>query len=96
MTPEGIVKREIKTLFKKHNTPYIMPATWGMGTSGAPDFFACHRGRTLLVEAKATPKNKPTALQMKRITEFTEAGAVCFVIHCDNLNLLSEYLTCQS
>ena len=40
MTPEGKVKDKVKKILKELKAYYIMPATGGYGSSGAPDFVA--------------------------------------------------------
>lgn len=52
---------------KKHTGPY--------GEAGHPDVFACSRGRMVLIEMKQ-PKKRPEPLQMKRLRDWQEAGAL--------------------
>jgi hypothetical protein len=63
----------------------------GMGVAGDPDIDACIRGRSVQLEVKR-PGEKPTALQEKRIEEWTQAGAIAGVVHsvADVRNLLDE------
>ena len=53
----------------------------GMGVAGDPDIDACIRGRSLQLEVKR-PGEKPTPLQLKRLEEWRQAGAVVAVVHC--------------
>jgi len=54
---------------------------WGgtMGVAGEPDIDACIRGRSLQLEVKR-PGEKPTQLQVRRLQEWREAGAVVGVV----------------
>lgn len=47
------------------------------GSSGEPDIEACVNGRSVQIECKAHG-NKPTPLQLKRIQEWEDAGALAF------------------
>ena len=51
----------------------------GMGVAGEPDIDACIGGRSLQLEVKR-PGEKPTALQLKRLDEWRQAGAVTGVV----------------
>jgi hypothetical protein len=51
----------------------------GMGVGGDPDIDACIRGRSLQLEVKR-PGEKPTILQVKRLAEWQQAGAVVGVV----------------
>lgn len=51
----------------------------GMGVAGDPDVDACVRGRSVQLEVKR-PGEKPTALQVKRLGEWKQAGAVAAVV----------------
>ena len=52
----------------------------GMGVAGDPDIDACFHGRSLQLEVKR-PREKPTPLQMKRLEEWRQAGAVVGLVH---------------
>jgi len=56
---------------------------WGgsMGIAGDPDIDACFRGRSVQLEVKR-PGEKPTALQVKRLEEWRQAGAIVGVVVC--------------
>jgi hypothetical protein len=63
----------------------------GMGVAGDPDIDACIRGRSVQLEVKR-PGEKPTALQVKRLDEWKQAGAIVGVVHSvdDVRSLLDE------
>ncbi|MFN3326116.1 MAG: VRR-NUC domain-containing protein [Bryobacteraceae bacterium] len=52
----------------------------GMGVAGDPDIDACMRGRSVQLEVKR-PGERPTPLQLKRLEEWRQAGAVAAVVH---------------
>lgn len=78
-TAEGAVKNRVKKVLENVNAYYIMPATAGFGSSGAPDFVACLRGRFIGIECKAG-KNKISLLQDKNLREITNHGGVSLVV----------------
>jgi hypothetical protein len=51
----------------------------GMGVAGDPDIDACLRGRSVQLEVKR-PGEKPTPLQLKRLAEWRQAGALVGVV----------------
>lgn len=51
----------------------------GMGMAGEPDIDACIGGRSLQLEVKR-PGEKPTELQLKRLEEWRQAGAITGVV----------------
>jgi CBS domain-containing protein len=51
----------------------------GMGVAGDPDIDACVRGRSVQLEVKR-PGEKPTALQVGRLEEWRQAGALVGVV----------------
>jgi hypothetical protein len=50
-----------------------------MGVAGDPDIDACIRGRSVQLEVKR-PGEKPTPLQLKRLTEWQQAAALVGVV----------------
>ena len=52
MTPEGKVKEKVKKVLKEQGIYYVMPATGGYGSSGAPDILVCHKGKFYGLECK--------------------------------------------
>ena len=51
----------------------------GMGVAGEPDIDACLRGRSLQLEVKR-PGQHPTLLQLKRMEEWRQAGAIVGIV----------------
>lgn len=91
MTPEGKVKDKVKKILKELGAYYVMPATGGYGSSGAPDILVCYDGRFFGVECKAGD-NQPTALQMKHLTDIRNAGGLSMVVNESNIDDLKEML----
>lgn len=92
-TPEGKVKDRIKEILKDFNAHYQMQMTGGYGSSGDPDFSVCFQGLFIGIEAKADmKKNKPTALQKKRMEGIRRAGGLTFVIDALNVEQLVQWL----
>lgn len=89
---ERDVKAAISALLKKHGGYWVMPMTFGYGASGHPDFVGCVYGRAFGIEAKATPKQLPRPLQLKRLDELQRAGGISLVIHNENLSALAGLL----
>ena len=85
MTPEGKVKEVVKKFLKEKGIYYIMPATGGYGSSGAPDIVVCHKGKFYGLEVKSG-ENKPTALQMDNLDRIEKNGGYAFVINESNVN----------
>ncbi len=63
----------------------------GMGVAGEPDIDACFRGRSLQLEVKR-PGEKPTLLQLKRLEQWREAGALVGVV--TSVAEVKELLAC--
>ena len=91
-TPEGKVKSKVTKILREYGASYFFPATGGYGRSGVSDIVCCYRGRFIAIEAKATPKQKPTALQGAYLAEVKNAGGYAMVIHVDNVDLLRTLL----
>jgi hypothetical protein len=85
MTPEGKVKEVVKKFLKEKGIYYIMPATGGYGSSGAPDIVVCHKGKFYGLEVKSG-ENKPTALQMDNLSRIEKNGGYAIVINESNVN----------
>lgn len=90
-TPESKVKNKVKALLKARQIYYFMPATWGYGRSGVPDFVGCVDGHFFTIETKAG-KSQPTALQMREMRTIEESGGTTFVINESNLDTLEAWL----
>lgn len=91
MTPEGKVKDKVKKVLKELEAYYVMPATGGYGSSGAPDFLVCYEGRFFGIECKAAD-NQPTALQLKHLTDIRKAGGLAIVINETSVDDLKAFL----
>lgn len=89
---ERDVKKEISAILAKHSAYWVMPMTFGYGASGHPDFVGCVYGRMFGIEAKATVKQKPRPLQLKRLKEIKQAGGMALVINSDNIEGLDALL----
>ena len=87
-TPESKVKDKIKKILEDNKVYYAMPIGSGYGRSGVPDFLCCIDGQFLSIEAKATDKDKPTALQMREMKRIEMSGGLTVVIHEGNLGYL--------
>jgi len=92
VTPEKKIKEKVKTILKKLNAYYCMPATGGYGASGVPDILACYKGKFIGIETKANG-NKPTALQQKHLRDISITGGVSLVIDETNIDMLEFYIT---
>jgi hypothetical protein len=90
VTPEGKVKKKVREILKSVGAYYTMPVTGGYGSSGAPDFVVCYKGRFIGIECKAG-KNKTTALQDANIAAITLAGGTALVINEVNVNELVRH-----
>lgn len=83
-TPEKKVKDKVRKILSDARAYVTTPATHGYGTSGVPDILACYHGRFLAIECKAGG-NKPTALQLKNLSQIGSAGGYALVINEDNI-----------
>jgi Holliday junction resolvase len=83
-TPESKVKKQIRKILDITRTYYAMPIGTGYGSSGVPDFLACHEGHFIGIEAKAG-KGKTTALQEDNMRRIRESGGTTIVVNEDNL-----------
>lgn len=91
-TPESKVKSKIKTILEANGVYYAMPIGTGYGRSGVPDFLCCVEGKFLAVEAKATEKDTPTALQVREMKRIEGAGGYAVVINAENVDKLVEVI----
>jgi hypothetical protein len=92
LTPENKVKARLKEILAAHNAYTVSITTMGFGESGHPDILACIDGYFFGFECKATAKQQPTALQVKRLRDLRAAGGASFVIDADNIDSLGELL----
>ena len=82
-TPEGAVKRNIKSVLVTAGAYFFMPVQNGYGADTV-DYLGFRKGdgRGFAVEAKA-PGKEPTARQRKRLRAVLETGAAAFVLDGD-------------
>ena len=92
MTPEAVVKRDIRVILDKYAVMYYMPSAAVYGAHGASDFLCCVQGRYLAIEAKATKKEKPSRLQSLFMERVQLAGGSAWVINADNIKELPRLL----
>ena len=80
MTSEGAI---VKAILRYLNSlpGCLARKRWGggMGVAGEPDIDACLRGRSLQLEVKR-PGEKATPLQLKRLEQWRQAGALTAVV----------------
>lgn len=88
MTPEGRVKNQIRKVLKEFGVWFYSPVSNGMGMHGIPDFVGIHKGRSIMIEAKA-PGGKPTPRQEITIAAIRSAGGQVFVIDGDCSDLIT-------
>ena len=102
-TPESKRKKELKeNLAKGLSTVfpgimwYCSPIGSKFGRNGAPDMLFCIGGLFVGIEVKASPRDKATQLQLKRLNEIRAAGGIGGVV-CDNESfgeLVATIATC--
>ena len=95
MTPEAIVKRNVKRVLDAAGVYFFMPPGMGLGRGGIPDIVACHHGHFIGIECKAG-KGKTTALQDREIAAIQAAGGTAVVINEQNINEVQEILNAFS
>lgn len=96
-TPEAQVKKRIKELLEACGCVYSTPIGSSFGKSDMCDFIACvprENGALYLeIEAKATPKDKPTARQEDKLNRVRKAGGIAWVINGENYDYYEEELS---
>jgi hypothetical protein len=95
MTPEGKVKAKVKKILDAVGAYWTMPVTGGYGSSGAPDFLVCHRGKFFGIECKANG-NKPTALQEDNMRRIEASGGFTLVVDETTIVYLENFLEINS
>lgn len=91
MTPEGRIKQQIKAVLKAAGAYKFMPVQNGMGDP-ALDFFVCHRGWFIAIEAKA-PGKKPTPRQEDTMADICAAQGITLVVsNEEELEILRDLL----
>ncbi len=80
MTPEGIVKRDIKRVLVEFGVWYYMPQPGPYQVAGIPDFIGITPwdGKFLGIEAKG-PAGKATANQERVVAEINANGGVAII-----------------
>jgi len=87
VTPEAKVKKRVRKVLDELDAYYVMPVTGGYGSSGAPDFLVCYRGKFIGIECKAGD-NQPTALQFKNLRRIQDCGGAALVVNEHNVDQL--------
>lgn len=78
MTPEGMVKRELKKYLASIGAYYYMPVPAGYGKQSL-DFLVCYKGRFYGIETKREEVSKPTARQAHVMEEIARSGGGCWL-----------------
>ena len=97
MTPEGVVKAQVKKILDAYKSPlvyYFMPTTGGYGRSGIPDFVGCVYGNFFAIECKAG-KGKTTALQDRELARIHNAYGISLVVNETNMHVVREMLEAE-
>ena len=89
-TPEGKVKRKVKSILKKfeEHVWYDMPVPAGFGKSTL-DFLGMIDGQFFAIETKRADK-APTALQQQMLAEIRAKGGITFVIIGEDSPVLKQ------
>ena len=91
MTPEGVIKKQVKEVLTDLGAWYCMPVGSGYGKSAIPDFIICYQGHFLAIETKAGNK-QATAIQAREIDRIKTAEGIAWVINETNLENLKEWI----
>tara|TARA_R110002020_G_scaffold372944_1_gene584357 strand:+ start:2527 stop:2814 length:288 start_codon:yes stop_codon:yes gene_type:complete len=91
LTPEKKVKIKVKKILDDLGAYHCMPATGGYGANGVPDIIACYRGLFVGIECKAN-RGKPTALQLKHLSDIKSAKGFSIIIDEHNIDMLKSLL----
>ncbi|MEM5400791.1 hypothetical protein [Paraburkholderia unamae] len=92
MTPESIVKREVKKVLDEFGIFWWMPTQTRYGINGAPDFVCCWKGRFIGIETKAPGREKNTSSNQDRFHDSIRlAGGMVLVT--SSADELREWLT---
>lgn len=79
MTPEALVKQEIKKGLDSVGAHYYMPVAVGYGTRTVDFPGVCYKGHFFAIEAKRTTGGKLTAIQKRYLKEVEAAGGISIV-----------------
>jgi hypothetical protein len=94
MTPEGKVKKAVKSYLKDIGAWYYMPVSNGMGRVGCPDILACYNGMFIAIETKAPGKRASvTPNQQREIADIQTANGLALVV--DDVEQVKEALNAQ-
>lgn len=76
MTPEGIVKKELRSYLDSLGPScwYYMPVPMGYGKRGVPDFIICYRGFFLAPETKRKSGGVSGPMQEQNQMQINAAG----------------------
>ena len=91
MTPEGVIKKQVKEILSEVGAWYCMPVGSGYGKSAVPDFIICYQGYFIAIETKAGSK-QATAIQAREISRIQATEGLAFVINETNIGRLKEWL----
>jgi len=89
---EEDVKKGIKRVLDKHNMFWFMPPGNGYGKKGVSDFIAIKAGVFFAIEAKKSPKEKPTPLQRAFLTSISAEDGYGFVVDTEKLPFFEEFM----
>jgi len=91
VTPEGVIKKQVKDILAEVGAWYCMHVGSGEGKSDIPDFIICYQGYLIAIETKAGDK-QATAIQAREIERIKTAKGFAFVINETNIGHLKEWL----
>lgn len=89
MTPEGVVKKQIRDWLKSIGAYCFSPVQMGIG-SRTLDLLCCVQGRFVGIEVKRPGVNEPTKIQALTIKEIAKAGGLAFTTN--SLERTKEYI----
>jgi hypothetical protein len=79
MTPEGLVKQEIKKGLDKIGAHYYAPVVVGYGTRTVDFPGICYKGQFIAIEVKRAKGGKLTAIQARYLKSVEKAGGIGIV-----------------
>lgn len=79
MTPEGLVKQEIKKGLDSIGAHYYAPVVVGYGTRTVDFPGVCYQGRFIAIEVKRTKGGKLTAIQARYLKKVESAGGIAII-----------------
>lgn len=94
MTPEGIVKKNVKKILDrwKPHVWYFMPVSSGYGAHGIPDFICCVHGQFFSIECKGTVNATPTDLQAAQMVGIHDAQGYAITVGKDREDVVETYI----